>query len=393
MNFKCTILTTALSIILFNSASYAQKVYVNQEWEDATGTVGLIQRTASAVDNNKNLIVVGNTMNASNNSDVLITKYSPEGVILWQQTYDGTAHGNDYGVQLKVNNSNEIFIVATLQESTNLDFGVLKYDSNGNLIWVNTWNGQANGIDIPADIGIDNNGNVYLVGGTEAPNGLSDYAVVKFNSNGVYQWHTTYDYTNLHDAAVSLTFIGNNLMVAGASASTPTNWDYATLLINNVNGSILQTKRTTISGVGLDNVTAVISDNNNNTYITGYVEDNGNRDIQTLKIDENFVLAWVKNFDGGFEDIAKSIGIDDFGNIYVAGTKGNVNGGKDFITIKYDQNGTEVWNKAFGSGSNGNLKANAEHLAVKQNGEVLITGTIENGNNKEFSTIKYGADG
>lgn len=393
MNFKCTILTTALSIILFNSASYAQKVYVNQEWEDATGTVGLIQRTASAVDNNKNLIVVGNTMNASNNSDVLITKYSPEGVILWQQTYDGTAHGNDYGVQLKVNNSNEIFIVATLQESTNLDFGVLKYDSNGNLIWVNTWNGQANGIDIPADIGIDNNGNVYLVGGTEAPNGLSDYAVVKFNSNGVYQWRTTYDYTNLHDAAVSLTFIGNNLMVAGASASTPTNWDYATLLINNVNGSILQTKRTTISGVGLDNVTAVISDNNNNTYITGYVEDNGNRDIQTLKIDENFVLAWVKNFDGGFEDIAKSIGIDDFGNIYVAGTKGNVNGGKDFITIKYDQNGTEVWNKAFGSGSNGNLKANAEHLAVKQNGEVLITGTIENGNNKEFSTIKYGADG
>lgn len=393
MNFKCTILTTALSIILFNSASYAQKVYVNQEWEDATGTVGLIQRTASAVDNNKNLIVVGNTMNASNNSDVLITKYSPEGVILWQQTYDGTAHGNDYGVQLKVNNSNEIFIVATLQESTNLDFGVLKYDSNGNLIWVNTWNGQANGIDIPADIGIDNNGNVYLVGGTEAPNGLSDYAVVKFNSNGVYQWHTTYDYTNLHDAAVSLTFIGNNLMVAGASASTPTNWDYATLLINNVNGSILQTKRTTISGVGLDNVTAVISDNNNNTYITGYVEDNGNRDIQTLKIDENFVLAWVKNFDGGFEDIAKSIGIDDFGNIYVAGTKGNVNGGKDFITIKYDQNGTEVWNKTFGSGSNGNLKANAEHLAVKQNGEVLITGTIENGSHKEFSTIKYGADG
>lgn len=87
-----------MGFVLLTSTSYAQKVYINKDWEDATGTVGAIQRTASAIDNNKNLIVVSNTINASNNTDVLITKYNPEGTILWQQTFDGSGHGNDYEI-------------------------------------------------------------------------------------------------------------------------------------------------------------------------------------------------------------------------------------------------------------------------------------------------------
>jgi len=184
--YKITFLLSGL--LCFGSSTYAQKTYINQEWENTSGSIGAIQRTASAIDNNENLIVVSNTINSSNNTDVLVTKYSPDGVILWQQTYNGSANGNDYGVQLKINNSNEIFIAATLEESTSLDFGILKYSPNGNLIWSNSWNGSASGVDISADIDIDNSGNIYLVGGSESSNNFSDYAIVKFNSDGVYQW-------------------------------------------------------------------------------------------------------------------------------------------------------------------------------------------------------------
>jgi hypothetical protein len=54
------------------------QTYVNKEWERTTGTVGPIERTASVLDFNENLIVVSNTLNISNNTDVLITKYDPE---------------------------------------------------------------------------------------------------------------------------------------------------------------------------------------------------------------------------------------------------------------------------------------------------------------------------
>ncbi len=384
------ILIIGLSAI--SSVAMAQQTYVNKEWQESTGKVGSIDRTVSALDNNKNLIVVSNKINTSNNTDVLITKYNEEGHLLWQKTFDGNSNGDDYGIQVKINSNSEIFVAAAFTENSSIDFGILKYEPNGNLIWVNSWNGNNNGIDIPADLGIDDNGNIYLVGGTSANNNLSDYAIVKFNSNGVYQWQQNYDYAGLHDVATSLKIDNSNLIVTGTSASSPTNWDFATLKINAINGNIIDTKRSSVPGVGLDNAVAVTTDQNNNTYITGYVEINGNKNIQTVKLDVNFNLLWVKNFDGGLEDVAKALEVDNFGNIYIVGTKENANGGKDYITIKYDSNGNEIWNKEFGS-ENDQYIAEAENIAINTNGDIFVTGSLEKNGIKNFATIKYSTDG
>lgn len=378
-------------LFLINSNIYSQ-TYVNKEWEATTGNVGSIDRTASVLDNNEDLIVVSNTINAANNTDVLITKYDREGNVLWQKTYDGASHGDDYGVQVKVNGSNDIFVASSIYGTASNDFGLLKYAENGTLVWSNTWNGAANGIDVPADLDLDNIGNIYLVGGTEATNNMSDYAVVKFNPLGTVQWSRTYDYNNLHDAASSIKFDNNAIIVTGASASAMTNWDFATLKINATNGIILNIERTVATGVGLDNAQAVTTDANNNIYITGYVEVNGNANIQTVKLNNNFGFEWVKTFDGGFEDVAKAIDVDDFGNVYIAGSSENTNGGKDYITIKYDQAGTELWNNKYGASGGTNI-AEAEKLAITTNGEVIIIGTLDKAGNKDFATIKYDANG
>lgn len=384
-----------ISTIMVSSISYSQtREYINEEWEKSVGNIGVFKRTVSAIDNNKNLIIVSNILNTSNNSDVLITKLAPNGTTLWQKTFNGSGNGNDYGVQLKINSNNDIFVVATIDGGiSNSDFGILKYSSNGNLIWNKTWNGEANGVDIPADIIIDQNNNVYIVGGSTTANGYSDYAIIKLNNQGILQWESSYDYANLYDAAVSAVLNSNQLIVSGASASSLVNWDYATLVINSNNGQIINEKRSTVTGVGLDNVVAVTSDINNNTYITGYVDENGNKNIQTLKINENFELEWIKNFDGGFEDVAKAIGVDDFGNVYILGTKKNTNGNKNYVTIKYDLAGNEIWNKEYGS-KNDNINAEAEHLVISNNGDIIITGTIKDVNSKkEFATLKYTPNG
>ena len=380
-----------LTLILFSYQSVkSQTTIVNKEWDSTTGNVGAINRTVSAVDNNENIIVVSNTMITSTNSEVLITKYDPDGIILWQETFNGGNSGYDYAIQLKIDNNNNIFIAAAL-ENTTMDFGVLKYDAGGTLIWSNSWNGSANARDIPADIGIDNNENIYLVGGSEAANGFSDYAVVKFNSSGTFVWETTYDYANLHDAASGLVIDNSNIIVIGASASALTEWDYATHQIDLATGNINLTERTIIAGVGLDNAQAVTADLNNNIYITGYVEINGNTNIQTVKIDGNFGLVWVENFDGGLEDVGESIGVDNFGNVYITGYTENATGGTEYITIKYDSQGTELWNKKYGNVDNSVAKAKS--VVVIGNGDIIVTGTVQKNGTKNFSTIKYDTNG
>jgi subtilisin family serine protease len=323
---------------------------------------------------------------------VIITKYNKHGDLLWQNTFNGTGDGDDYGVQVLVNDANEILVASAISETSGFDFGLLKYAPDGTLIYSSTWNGTSNGIDIPADLSIDGSGNTYLVGGTQASNGFLDYAMVKFNASGNVVWSSSYDHTNLHDAATSLKVDGTSMIVTGASASTPTDWDYATLKVNTSNGNIDDEERTTVPGVGLDNAVAVTTDDNNNIYVTGYVEVNGEKNIQTVKINGSFGLEWIKTFDGGLEDVAKSIGVDDFGNVYIAGYSEKPNGGKDFVTIKYDTNGNEQWVKEFGSGG-GIHTAKAEKLAVTENGEVIVTGSIAKEADKDFATVKYDADG
>lgn len=112
--------------IVFISNSIFSQTYVNKEWDNSTGTVGSIDRTVSSLDNNENLIVVSNNLNASNNTDVLITKYSTTGAMLWQTSYNGLANGDDYGVQVKINSNNEIFVASAIQGATSVDFGILK---------------------------------------------------------------------------------------------------------------------------------------------------------------------------------------------------------------------------------------------------------------------------
>lgn len=287
----------------------------------------------------------------------------------------------------------EIFVAATIDggSASDMDFGLLKYDSSGMLLMARTWNGSANGVDIPADLKIDDNGNIYLVGGSEQTNSLSDYAIIKYDSTGLFQWHTGYDFADFHDAATSLT-IDNTLVVTGASANSPSDWDYATLQIDMVTGNQINVVRTSVPGVGFDNALDVTS-KNNNFYITGYVQVGGIKSIQTIKIDGNFGLVWNQVFDEGMNDEGNSVAVDDNGNIYVTGYSENGNGiGKDFITIKYDSMGNELWHQRYGSGGNP-TEARGKQVVTLSDGGIIVAGTIEENGNKDFATIKYNENG
>ena len=96
---------------------------------------------------------------------------------------------------------------------------------------------------------------------------------------------------------------------------------------------------------------------------------------------------------------ATAVTADPEGNIYVTGFVDTVAHDADFLTLKYDLNGTLLWEARYNGPGNDVDRARA--IAVDGQGNVYVTGESDNGkgNNTtrlagtDFATIKYGPDG
>jgi subtilisin family serine protease len=391
-------LTYFIIILLsMTSNSLNAQTYINEEWEENTGipNSNLINaRVTTRLDNANDLIVVGHTVNTNNNTDILITKYNEDGSLHWQKQYNGLGNGNDYGTGVWTDVNNNVYVIGVTQGiNSNLDIALLKYDIFGTLVWTAIWNGASNLDDIPLAITTDLNGNIIIVGGSEDSNNQMDYLTLKYKSNGTLEWSSIYDYANGYDMAAAVEInSANQIIVSGASASSSSNWDFATILLENNNGSIASSHRNTTTGIGLDKVNGITIDDNNNLYVTGYTEVNNQKDIQTIKLDANFNLVWVETFDGAnMNDVAEAIGLDALGNVYITGYSEQSNGISELLTIKYNPNGTTEWIERYENANNGEVYAT--NLSITSQGEVLIGGSIEEGNDKELLTLVYDLEG
>lgn len=76
----------------------------------------------------------------------------------------------------------------------------------------------------------------------------------------------------------------------------------------------------------------------NSLYVTGRTDNGNDDDYLTIKYDANGNEIWTQVVDNGGMDRAKGMGNDSTGNIYVTGRRNNGND-DDFFTIKYGPNG------------------------------------------------------
>lgn len=122
----------------------------------------------------------------------------------------------------------------------------------------------------------------------------------------------------------------------------------------------------------------------------------------TLILILNFCIAysqvteeWVQRYSGPgwLGATAHAIAVDESGNVYVTGSSdGGQNTYFDYTTIKYNSEGVELWEARYSTPNSFSADA-AVDLAVDNNGSVYVTGTISNGDNYDFCTVKYNSDG
>lgn len=185
-----------------------------------------------ALDSDGNIYVTGGSANTGSGADFTTIKYSPSGQELWVRRYNGPANGSDWANAIAVDADNNIYVTGYSQGITSdYDYATIKYDANGNQLWVTRYNGPSSGYDESKAIAADNLGNIYVTGTSCGVGTQSDYAIVKYSSVGSQEWVHRYNGpTSQQDDGTAIIFdpIGS-ICVTGNSTGSGTGLDYATL--------------------------------------------------------------------------------------------------------------------------------------------------------------------
>ncbi len=383
---------------LLTTAANSQ-ILINKIFEQTNGTTDTIKAAPLLMSSSGDVIASGNEKVPSQMTNFRTSKINSSGISTWLSTFNNTPNNNDFATIITKDNAGNVYVAGSSYTgiSNNQDLTVIKYNSAGVQQWIKHYNGPGNNYDIASGIVIDNSGNVYVTGASVGSLfAMVDYVTIKYNSAGIQQWATRYNYSNGIDipSGISLDNSGN-VIVSGSSASSSINndWDFATVKYNASTGSQMQVQRQINTGNAQDKLTSQTKDASGNTYVTGATSSNGvNFDIQTIKYNSSMTPVWVKTYDGySLNDIGNSIAVDNLGNVIVGGSSDKPSSQKEMILLKYDNNGNLLWKQSKQEKLN---TGTAEILKVQvaANNEIYVGGhyTILN---QDIAVIKYATNG
>uniref|UniRef100_A0A7C6A9P1 T9SS type A sorting domain-containing protein n=1 Tax=candidate division WOR-3 bacterium TaxID=2052148 RepID=A0A7C6A9P1_UNCW3 len=273
----------------------------NQLWvrTDSFGGAYAFYPNDLALDNDGNPYLVTKTKHPTQRDNWLVAKYKKEtGDTYWVRTYNGPADSTDDARGIAFDNSGNIYVTGTSYggPTTGFDIVTIKYNSNGDTQWVRRWsNPDTAASDAGYWIKVDGSGNVYVYGTTYSKQPANqDLVVLKYNSSGVLQWAAKYNGPGGYDNVIDKD--GQN-------------------------------------GMALDLYGYI--------YITGSSRQLGStnkNDFVTVKFSPDGDTLWTRRYDyADTFETARSMFVDNLGNVYVTGQSAQPGRGYDIATIKYVQ--------------------------------------------------------
>jgi hypothetical protein len=316
--------------------------------------------------------------------------------------------------EIAVDASENVFVVGNTQGSiygTNLGYndGFLeKRTSSGAWLWGRKIGTDRN--DHVWSLAVGPLGEVYAVGTTEGTLGESrfgnrDAFVRKFSADGDVLWTRQFGLA-LHDEArgVAVDAAGDVYVVGQLWAGTAAPYQEAFIRKYDASGEELWTD--VFGTPTTDLATSVSVDAWGNVYVSGYTygalvdESGGNSDAFVRKYDADGVEQWTRQFGNSELDQVYSIDVDAGGNVYVAGYTGGSLGAPnagltDALIRKYDPDGVEQWTRQLGGTGYDDLYS----VTVDGAGHVYAAGYTQNSigsvnaGGYDILVLKYSPDG
>ncbi|MDX6187773.1 T9SS type A sorting domain-containing protein [Flavobacterium sp. Fl-318] len=370
------------------------------EWQKSFGGTGfdLLQSVKSTRDGG---FILAGTSSSENGfekgeackglTDFWVIKLTAAGTQQWQRTLGGNAQDEvlcafqtkDGGYIVGGSSASDLPLVSTTgtapmekglattksdlyskseKSRGNMDYWVVKLDKKGDIQWQKTYGGQyadlLKGIEQTTDNGY------ILAGYSNSPisgdktvneKGQGDYWLIKINDTGEIQWQNTYGADGDDQPSVIHQTADEGYIVGGNSNSR-----------------------------------------NPLTPLGGIVS-NGT-DYWVLKLDKHGEVLWSKTYDFGKTDFLTSLVINDDKSYLIGGhakteskasllttvaSKVGINkekeGINDYIALKIDDKGEELWNKIIGSGGEDILRK----LIETRDGGYLMAGTSNSTSSKD----------
>ena len=274
--------------------------------------------------------------------DLLLLKYDTDGNLLWDRTLDDGDGYTDSGYALAIDPDGNAIVAGF----TNPDPYLVKYSPTGDLLWEEVHGGQSTN-DYWRYVETDAEGNIYVFGQIAPGGGAANHLwTTKYDPDGNILWEQTYIGTYPNACYVG----GLALMPDGGVVITGQSWDlpFHTNIVTiryASDGTVLWQRNETagyLHASGKD----VAVDADGSIYVTGYgFGYSSEEDIITLGYSPDGDVLWTQIYIGpdyeGQSDYPHEIAVDEATNVFVAAHSWGDNG-NDFTTIMYMQGITAV---------------------------------------------------
>ena len=277
-------------------------------------------------------------INNNGGNDVFLAKYSSDGDILWAKNagVNGEDIGNDISCDLLNNvyltgqfrSDSIVFDSTVLNNSGSDDIFLVKYKSDGNVLWAKKAGNTDS--DIGKSVTADTSGNIYLTGYFESNNisfgainltingthgyPNTDVFIAKYAPSGTVLWAKNAGNSGTDKAIDITTNISNNIFISGNFNSSSITFG-STVLTNNGGYDMFVVKYASTGNVvwaksvGNDQEESSngIAENALNLYMTGYFQsdtlifysdtliNNGDYDIFIAKLSECTISVFIGN--------------------------------------------------------------------------------------------------
>ena len=365
--------------------------------------------TASAVviDSLNRIVVVGSSSGGVSGMDIAVVYYDQQGNPIREIRYDGPTPGDDYGFGLAAGQDGAIYVAGSVNGSVSGDGVVLKYTAGGILDWNRFYDGPAHRSDFFRKIFIDGYGHIDAIGGSADLNSFGRPLVVQYDADGNQRWFAQYpagqyEFTELRGATVDSS--GNvdvifksprfdngnlvtvkygpegsqkwivsyddpahgddgprgvavdqagNVVVLGTASRVPYNtYENPGMVVVKYDsaGSQLFASPLSLRGNGSDEPYGVKVGANGRIYLGGDTwGPYGHDQLFLLCLESGGAPIWQIEYEGpgsrgtwgGYFAVGPS------GNAYIAGTSFENGTGYDFVIVKFDPDGNQVWERQY----------------------------------------------
>jgi len=382
-----------------------------------------------AIQSDGKIVVAGYSNNGSND-DIAVVRYTAAGALDTGFSSDGIVTtpigaGTDWAYSVLIQSDDKIVVAGFSNNGSNDDIAVVRYTAAGAL----DTDFSSDGI-VTTDIGgdldrgleaaIQSDGKI-VVGGVSKSGSYTDFAVVRYNTNGTLDTDfdgdvgmpgypgngkVTTDIASNDDSASEIGIQSDGKIVLGGSTYNGTDFDFAAVRYN-TNGTLDTSfdsdgKVTTPIGSSHDQSTTLVIQNDGKIVLGGGSYNGGYYDFALVRYNSNGTLD--SNFDSDGKvttqlsattDSISYIRLQTDSKIVAAGYTA-FGSNTDFAVVRYNINGSldatfdhdgKVTSQVWSVGDDGRASA------IQSDGKLVVAGYTSNGTNDDFLVARYNVDG